>query len=105
MALTLYIDYMGHSVNDFLFLICNYGEGGLYQTFFFHYGEGGLFLISCIPFASSVVNTSMIGALLKATGVVDIESLIEPLNVRFGRLAERNINAMKKAFDDTQIKE
>jgi pyruvate ferredoxin oxidoreductase gamma subunit len=53
----------------------------------------------------NIVNTTMIGALLKATGVVDIKSLIEPLNVRFGRLAERNTNAMKKAFEDTQIKE
>ncbi|UCD10338.1 MAG: 2-oxoacid:acceptor oxidoreductase family protein [Dehalococcoidales bacterium] len=53
----------------------------------------------------NIVNTSMIGALIKATGVVDIESLAEPLDVRFGRLAERNMNAMKKAFEDTQIKE
>ncbi len=53
----------------------------------------------------NIVNTTMIGALIKATGVVDIESLTEPLNTRFGRLAERNINAMKKAFEDTQIKE
>jgi len=47
----------------------------------------------------------MIGALLKATHVVDMESLIQPLNDRFGRLAERNANAMKKAYDDTRIKE
>jgi len=53
----------------------------------------------------NIVNTTMIGALINATGVVDIESLAEPLNVRFGRLAERNNNAMKKAFEDTQIKE
>ncbi len=53
----------------------------------------------------NIVNTTMIGALLKATGVVDIESLAEPLNVRFGRLAERNMNALKKAFEDTRIKE
>jgi pyruvate ferredoxin oxidoreductase gamma subunit len=53
----------------------------------------------------NIVNTTMIGALLKATGVVDIESLYEPQEVRFGRLAERNINAMRKAFEDTRIKE
>jgi pyruvate ferredoxin oxidoreductase gamma subunit len=53
----------------------------------------------------NIVNTTMLGALLKATGVVDIESLTEPLKDRFGRLAERNINAMKKAFEDTRIKE
>ena len=53
----------------------------------------------------NIVNTTMLGALLKATGVVKIESLFEPLENRFGRLAERNINAMKKAFEDTRLKE
>ena len=53
----------------------------------------------------NIVNTSMIGAFIKATGAVDIESLIEPLTERFGRLAERNINAMRKAFEETRIKE
>jgi len=52
-----------------------------------------------------IVNTTMLGALLKATGVVNLESLFEPLKERFGRLAERNISAMKKAFDETKIKE
>jgi len=33
---------------------------------------------------------------VKATGVVKLESLVEPTKHRFGRLAERNINAMKK---------
>ncbi|MFC1988399.1 2-oxoacid:acceptor oxidoreductase family protein [Chloroflexota bacterium] len=53
----------------------------------------------------NIVNTTMLGALLKATGVVKLESLHEPLNKRFGRLAERNINAMEKAFKDTTVKE
>jgi pyruvate ferredoxin oxidoreductase gamma subunit len=53
----------------------------------------------------NIVNTTMLGALLKATGVVKMESLNEPLKERFGRLAERNINAMKKAFEETKIKE
>ena len=52
-----------------------------------------------------IVNTTMIGALLKATGLVKMESMIKPLEDRFGRLAERNINAMKKAYQDAQIKE
>ncbi len=52
-----------------------------------------------------IVNTTMIGALLKATGLVDTESMVQPLNDRFGRLAERNINAMEKAYEDTKIKE
>ena len=52
-----------------------------------------------------IVNTTMIGALLRATGVVKLESLFEPLRERFGRLAERNINAMKKAYQETLVKE
>ena len=52
-----------------------------------------------------IVNTTMLGALLRATGVVKPESLFEPLSQRFGRLAERNINAMKKAFEETMVKE
>ena len=52
-----------------------------------------------------IVNTTMLGALLRATGVVKLESLFEPLRQRFGRLAERNINAMKKAFEETVVKE
>jgi len=53
----------------------------------------------------TIVNTSMIGALIKATGVVSLESLFEPLKERFGRLAERNIDAMKRAYEETLIKE
>ncbi len=52
-----------------------------------------------------IANTTMLGALLRVTGVVKLESLSEPLRQRFGRLAERNINAMKKAFDETMVKE
>ena len=52
-----------------------------------------------------IVNTTMIGALLRATGVVKLESLIEPLQHRFGRLAERNINTMKKAYEEALVKE
>jgi pyruvate ferredoxin oxidoreductase gamma subunit len=46
----------------------------------------------------------MVGALVKASGVVKLESLLEPLRRRFGRLAERNIEAMQKAYDETQVK-
>ena len=46
-----------------------------------------------------ITNTTMIGALIKATGVVKLESLEEPLNERFGRLAERNFQAMKRAYE------
>ncbi len=52
-----------------------------------------------------IVNTTMLGALLRATGVVKLESLFEPLRHRFDRLAERNINAMKKAYEETVVTE
>jgi pyruvate ferredoxin oxidoreductase gamma subunit len=52
-----------------------------------------------------ITNTTMVGALIKATGVVELESLVEPLNRRFGRLAERNINAMRRAYKETEVKE
>lgn len=51
-----------------------------------------------------IVNTTMLGVLLRATGVVKLESFFEPLRQRFGRLAERNISAMQKAFDETVLK-
>jgi pyruvate ferredoxin oxidoreductase gamma subunit len=51
-----------------------------------------------------IVNTSMIGALVKATGVVDLDSVIEPIKHRFGRLAERNTAAMQKAYEETKLR-
>jgi len=52
-----------------------------------------------------ITNTAMVGALVRATGVVELESLVEPLKHRFNRLAERNIKAMHKAYDETSVKE
>ena len=51
-----------------------------------------------------IVNTAMIGALLKATGLMKLGALVEPLNERFGRLAERNINAMRKAYEEAIVR-
>ncbi|MEE9583618.1 MAG: 2-oxoacid:acceptor oxidoreductase family protein [Dehalococcoidales bacterium] len=52
-----------------------------------------------------IVNTTMLGALIKASGIIKLESLFEPLSNRFGRLAEKNINAMKRAYEETLVKE
>jgi pyruvate ferredoxin oxidoreductase gamma subunit len=52
-----------------------------------------------------IVNTTMLGALLKVVSVVKMDSLIEPVKERFERLAEKNLNAMKKAFEETMVKE
>ena len=48
-----------------------------------------------------ITNTTMLGALVKVTGVVKLESLIEPLKHRFGRIAEKNINACRRAYEET----
>jgi pyruvate ferredoxin oxidoreductase gamma subunit len=52
-----------------------------------------------------IVNTTMLGALIRATGVVDIEAMTEPLRMRFGKLADKNIKALRRAFAETQVKE
>ncbi|MFH0914731.1 MAG: pyruvate ferredoxin oxidoreductase subunit gamma [Chloroflexota bacterium] len=52
-----------------------------------------------------ITNTTMVGAVLKATGVVNLESIAEPLKARFGKLAEKNFAAMKRAYEETVIKE
>lgn len=50
-----------------------------------------------------ITNTTMIGALLKATGVVELKSLETPVRERFGRLADRNLEAMKRAYDSLRV--
>ncbi len=52
-----------------------------------------------------ITNTTMLGALLKATGIVDKEPLFEALEKRFGRLAEKNKKALERAFNETVIAE
>ncbi|MCX8043416.1 MAG: pyruvate ferredoxin oxidoreductase subunit gamma [Desulfobacterota bacterium] len=50
-----------------------------------------------------ITNTTMIGALVRATGAIALESLIEPLTHRFGRLAPKNIEACKRAYSETIV--
>jgi pyruvate ferredoxin oxidoreductase gamma subunit len=50
-----------------------------------------------------ITNTTMIGALVKGTGIVKMESLTQPLRTRFGRAAERNIKALQRAFNQTLL--
>jgi len=46
-----------------------------------------------------ITNTTMLGALVKLTGAVKIESLEGPIQERFGRIAAKNKAAAKSAFD------
>ena len=50
-----------------------------------------------------IVNTAVLGAVIKITGVVDKKSTHEPLQKRFGRLGERNIQAMETAYEQVVI--
>jgi pyruvate ferredoxin oxidoreductase gamma subunit len=52
-----------------------------------------------------ITNTTMIGALLKATEIITLESLTEPLKHRFGLQADKNVQAMRQAYEQTQIAE
>ena len=50
-----------------------------------------------------ITNTTMLGALLKAREVVPVDTLIGPLEKRFGRIASKNISAFKRAFEETEV--
>ncbi len=50
-----------------------------------------------------ITNTTMLGAMIKATGTVNIDSLTEPLHHRFGKFHQKNMDALKKAFEETQV--
>jgi pyruvate ferredoxin oxidoreductase gamma subunit len=50
-----------------------------------------------------IVNTTMLGAVVKITGIVNKKSVHAPLEKRFGRLGERNIQAMETAYKQVVI--
>ena len=50
-----------------------------------------------------ITNTTMLGALLRAREVVPVEALIAPLEKRFGRIAEKNIRAFRRAHAEAEI--
>jgi pyruvate ferredoxin oxidoreductase gamma subunit len=50
-----------------------------------------------------ITNTTMLGSLVRASGLVKKESFIPPLKERFGRIAEKNISAFEKAYQETNL--
>jgi pyruvate ferredoxin oxidoreductase gamma subunit len=50
-----------------------------------------------------ITNTTMLGALVKLTGAVRLESLDSPIKERFGRIAPKNQAAAKRAFEEVKI--
>jgi pyruvate ferredoxin oxidoreductase gamma subunit len=49
-----------------------------------------------------ITNTTMLGAMVKLTGVIKPESIEGPLTRRFGRIAPRNLKSFKRAFDEVE---
>jgi pyruvate ferredoxin oxidoreductase gamma subunit len=52
-----------------------------------------------------ITNTTMLGALLRATNAVKMDSMIEPLKERFGPMATKNIAALQTAYEKTVVEE
>jgi len=50
-----------------------------------------------------ITNTTLLGSLVRASGVVKKESFIPPLKERFGRIAEKNISAFEQAYQKTVL--
>ena len=47
-----------------------------------------------------ITNTTMLGAAIRATGLVSVDGIVEQLKTRFGRIAEGNIKAFKRAYEE-----
>ncbi len=52
-----------------------------------------------------ITNTTLLGAMLKATDLLPLSALEGPLQDRFGRIAGKNIQASQRAYEETVVKE
>lgn len=52
-----------------------------------------------------ITNTVMLGALIKASGLIDSGSINGPLTKRFGAIAERNQKAFDQAFSEARLED
>ncbi len=50
-------------------------------------------------------NTTMLGSLMKAAGLIKPESIVAPLSERFGKIADKNRRALERAYAETVIEE
>ena len=50
-----------------------------------------------------ITNTTMMGALVKATGLVELSSVEKQIEHRFPAIAEKNIKALKRAYQETVV--
>lgn len=49
-----------------------------------------------------ITNTTMLGALLKVAKVAKLESIVHPIEEKFGRIAAKNLAAAKKAYNEVK---
>lgn len=49
-----------------------------------------------------IANTTMLGAVLKMTKVLKLESLDGPIEERFGKIASKNKNALRRAHEEVK---
>jgi len=52
-----------------------------------------------------ITNTAMIGVFLRVAKVVEMDSVVELLKERFGARAGANMEAMRRAYNETVLKE
>ena len=52
-----------------------------------------------------ITNTTLLGAMLKATNLLPVSALEGPLQTRFGRIAGKNIQAFKRAYEETVVED
>ncbi|MCD6358491.1 MAG: 2-oxoacid:acceptor oxidoreductase family protein [Dehalococcoidia bacterium] len=52
-----------------------------------------------------IVNTAMLGALIKASEVIELDLLDVPIRNRFGRVGEKNVKACRRAYAETLVEE
>lgn len=52
-----------------------------------------------------ITNTTMLGSLVRATKLIRLESLATPIRERFGIMAQKNISAYTRAYNETVVME
>ncbi|HIC92340.1 MAG TPA: pyruvate ferredoxin oxidoreductase subunit gamma [Syntrophaceae bacterium] len=52
-----------------------------------------------------ITNTTMLGALIKATSVVNIDSINRAIDRRFGPIAPKNKMALEQAYKETRVEQ
>lgn len=50
-----------------------------------------------------ITNTTMLGALIKATSIVEIDSMNRAIDGRFGPIAPKNKKALERAYQETRV--